>query len=86
MDDIVIICNNINPGWTFDKRRDKLIYMEDRDDREEDQRTFDLLRDIANTLDPDIQMEVDVPSRNQSGRLPVLDLGLYGPVRTSFYA
>ena len=35
-----------------------------------------VLRDIANRLDSNIQLTIDVPSQNASGRLPVLDLEL----------
>ena len=41
-----------------------------------DQRTFLTLVDMANGLDKDIQMEMDVPSVHQDATLPVLNLGL----------
>ena len=43
---------------------------------EDDARTFSVLQEIANEIDPDIQMTVDVPSMHENSRLPVLDLGL----------
>ena len=43
---------------------------------EPDLRTLSVLRDVANQIDSDIQLTVDVPSLNASGRLPVLDLEL----------
>ena len=39
-----------------------------------DLRTLTILRDIANQLDSDIQLTVDVPLLYPSGKLPVLDL------------
>ena len=90
VDDIVIILKSINPGWSYCKKKDRLTYTENREDgRQPDQKTFDILREVANTLDQDIQMEVDVPSKNQSGKLPVLDLGLSvedGKIKHSFYS
>ena len=43
---------------------------------EPDLRTMSVIRDIANRLDSDIQLTIDVPSQNVSGKLPVLDLEL----------
>ena len=42
-----------------------------------DQRTFALLKEIADDIDPDIQFELDVPSLHPNGRLPCLDLQLW---------
>ena len=44
---------------------------------EPDVRTSSVLEAIANTLNGDIQMESDVPSSHDSGRLPVLDLEMF---------
>ena len=78
VDDIVIIMKGINHGWCFSAADKKMIYHHDRlPTLPEDQHTFEQLRLIANTLDINIQMTVDTPSLHQSGRLPVLDLGLY---------
>ena len=76
VDDILIALRSINPGWGYDKKSDKMVYREDQsqDQRHQDQRTFDVLQEIANTLDPNIQMATDAPSRNSDGRLPVLNL------------
>ena len=43
---------------------------------EPDLRTLSVIRDVANQLDSDIQLTVDVPSQNANGKLPVLDLQL----------
>ena len=91
VDDIVILLRAISPGWSFDLRSKKLVFNENDATLtcDSDVRTFEVLRDIANTLDSNIQMEVDVPSRNPNGRLPVLDLGLYieeNIVKHGFYS
>ena len=39
-----------------------------------DQRTFQILTDIANSIDPNIQFTFDCPSLNDNNRVPVLDL------------
>ena len=44
---------------------------------EPEARTFSVLKAIANTLNGDIQMESDVPSSHESGRLPVLDFEMF---------
>ena len=41
-----------------------------------DQRTFELLKDIGNSIFECIQFTIDVPSLNENGKLPVLDLNL----------
>ena len=44
---------------------------------EDNARTFMILREIANSIDPDIQWEEDVPSAHPSGMLPCLDMQLW---------
>ena len=54
-----------------------------------DQHTFNILLKIANMLDSDIQLTMDVPSLNEGGKLPVLDLNVWikdNIVRHSFYS
>ena len=43
----------------------------------EDERTMEELKKIANTVFKCIQFTTDCPSKNQSGKVPVLDLQLY---------
>ena len=54
-----------------------------------DQYTFEVLLKIANTLDSDIQLTMDVPSQNEGGKMPVLDLNVWvsqNVARHSFYS
>ena len=41
-----------------------------------DERTIKLLRDIGNSIFDCIQFTIDVPSMNENGKLPVLDVNL----------
>ena len=79
----------INSGWGYDAKAKKMTYDPSRNDGlEDDARTFGILRDIANSLDQDIQMTVDVPSDFPDRRLPVLDLAIFvrdNQVHHSFY-
>ena len=49
-----------------------------------------VITEIANTLDPNIQMTFDTPSQNRSGKLPCLDLQLWvtdeGIIMHEFYS
>ena len=42
-----------------------------------DQRMMNMLKDIANTLDPDIVMTGDCPSKNATGKMPLLDCQIW---------
>jgi hypothetical protein len=56
---------------------------------EDDVITFEVIKDIINTIDKDIQMTGDVPSTNTSKRVPVLDMDMFmknNRVMFSFYA
>ena len=38
-----------------------------------DKRTFDVLLEVANSIDENIQFTAEVPSTQANGRLPILD-------------
>jgi hypothetical protein len=44
---------------------------------EKDVVTFEVIKQIINTIDPDIQMTGEVPSQSPGGKVPVLDLAMY---------
>ena len=50
---------------------DKKILDEERDD---DIITMEIIRQIANTIDPMIQLTVDTPSSHENKNLPILDI------------
>ena len=48
-----------------------------------DRRTFDFVKEVGNSIDPNIQVEVDVPSNYEDEKLPILDLKVWtGEVET----
>ena len=58
--------------WTDDpKEVKKNVEMDD------DARTFLILRQIADSIDPDIQWEEDVASNHETGMLPCLDMEIW---------
>ena len=62
--------------------------IEDDEQLPADLRTARLLRTIANTITPMIQMQEDVPTNHPSGKLPILDLEVWihnGKILYSFY-
>jgi hypothetical protein len=46
-------------------------------DKEDDEITFRVIKEIINTIDKDIQMTGDVPSANANKRVPVLDMDMF---------
>ena len=55
-------------------RWDREWEREDNESGEKaDSRTFRELRQLGNSIDPDINMKEDIPSKNEDGKLPVLD-------------
>ena len=46
------------------------------EEKAEDERTFEVLKDVGNSIFECIQFTIDVPSLNENGKLPVLDLNL----------
>ena len=90
VDDIIVILDEIAEGWYFCKDSGRMTFDPEHPTAkmEPDARTFSVLEAIANTLNGDIQMESDVPSNHDSGRLPVLDLEMFMTgegVEFSFY-
>jgi hypothetical protein len=56
--------------------------------RENDKITFDVIKDIMNTVDSDIQMRGDIPLTNSDKKVPVLDMNMFmadNSVMFSFY-
>ena len=78
IDDTNIVSEVVKPGWRFCKEMELVVFKEEwlEEDRntEDDRRTALVIRDIANTIHPMIQMEEDFPSNYRDGKLPILDL------------
>ena len=68
----------VEPGVRYDG--EKLVKMEEfvHEDEavEDDLRTMNLLKNIADDIMQCVQFTVDFPSLNQDGRVPILDLGV----------
>ena len=55
---------------------DTLVKVEQVKETAEDERNFNLLREIGDSIYPCVKFTIDVPSFHLDGRLPVLDLNL----------
>ena len=75
-DDITILLESLDKGTIF--KRDELIIDEVKKtlDEEKDDEiiTMEVIRDIANSIDPMIQFTVDTPSSHENKKLPILDI------------
>ena len=68
------------PGARYDRQRGKIIVDENNEEdgqKEDDERLAEVLKEIANSTMPCIQMEADWPSKNKDGKLPILDLKVW---------
>ena len=90
VDDQNLVTRAVQPGTRYIEG--KLVVEQDLVDfdiaRPRDQVTADLIRTIANTITPMIQLEEDVPSKHSSNKLPILDLEVWnkdGMIETTFY-
>ena len=71
----------LRKGVKFDKKKKILTFEDINDDEDEsedrdeaEKRTFEILREIADTIDKDIQFEEDICANHDSKMIPVLDL------------
>ena len=69
-------------GTKLDKESMKIVVDQNQnkvegDDKEDDERLAEILKEIANSIMPCIQMEADWPSKNEDGKLPILDLKVW---------
>ena len=78
VDDSNLVSETIEAGWGFCKETGRLAFVEDKvaedSSMEEDKRTSLVIKDIANSVHPMIQMEEDYQSNHADGKLPILDL------------
>ena len=90
VDDIGAASMMLNPGWHYDAVKDKMVFSGTHQNHNipGDQRTFLEMVAIGNTLDPNIQLEMDVPSLNGDNKLPLLDIKIWmegDTLRHQFY-
>ena len=78
VDDETEVLAAIEPGVRYDGERlvkiQELIHEDEAID--DDLRTMNLLKTIANEITNCIQFTIDYPSLNQDGKVPVLDLAV----------
>ena len=91
VDDVVLIAKAIEPGWYLDAKARKRAYSEGHRDSNlaVDERTMKIITEAANTMDENIQIEYDCPTKNGNGCLPVLDLSIWmedNKVQWGFYS
>ena len=76
VDDTTDACAAIDPGVRFENgelvKKDELV-EEDRNVAD-DERTMNVLKDVANSIFDCVQFTVDYPSKNENGKVPILDL------------
>ena len=77
VDDIILLMNPVNNGWKYDKKRNLLIYSKEMDVVSDEERTMDILRAIADSIDPNVQFTTDSPINHDDKRMPVLDLKVW---------
>ena len=81
VDDLVLVLRAIGRGWYWSSDRKGLEwsqhrYMEDKGIPDK-VRTADILKDVANTINKNIQLTTDVPGNNSSQMMPVLDIEIW---------
>ena len=77
VDDIILLMNPIRNGWRYDRNRNLLTYSKTMDNVEDESRTMEILRQVADSIDPNIQFTTDSPSCHEDNCMPVLDLKVW---------
>ena len=83
VDDTLIMCDSVAHGVKYDSRTNKLIWdqhtyeLDQSNNTPHDLKTFQILKEIADSIDSDIQFEKDTPSMHPDNKLPCLDLKIW---------
>ena len=93
VDDVTEALVSLDPGVRYDEAKKKMVkrhnLVEEDKEKEDDIRTMEELRKIANTIYDCMQFTTDFPSIHQEGKVHVLDLQLFinedGPIKYEFY-
>ena len=76
VDDITLCPTAIPPGWKFEDG--KMIFKEDEVEEDgkipEDKRTMEIIKTVANSIDPLIEVTYDTPSNYNDRKIPILDV------------
>ena len=78
VDDMNTLLRALKPGVRFDAMEEKLVLVEEMialdNGKEKDAITMEVFKDIANSVDDDIEVEADFPSNHEDGFMPILDM------------
>ena len=79
VDDVNGIFRPVNVGLEY--KNGELRFNEEKAEKEkdlpEDERTMNVIRDIANSIDNMIRMTIDIPSKHEDDKVPMLDLKVW---------
>ena len=78
VDDLDTVVIGVKPGTRYNANEDKLEIVEDQiesdQEKEVDKITMTLFGEIANSVEPNIEVEVDYPSKHEDNMMPILDM------------
>ena len=88
VDDINIVLKKVTPGARYVDGR--LVITKESIDidqgKKDDEITFEFIKTVGNSIHRSIQLEVDVPSNYEDGKLPILDLKVWiGQIENNVY-
>ena len=72
VDDINLATDALEENNTY--RDGELVEAASNGERPNDERTFEVIKEIGNTIHPSIRLTIDFPSKNQDKKVPILDL------------
>ena len=71
----------INLEWRYDRANNRMVHnnniLGDEADESRECRTVRILREVADSLEENIQFTTDSPENHPGGRMPVLDLKVW---------
>ena len=73
----MIIMRAIGRGWFYNSNINRMVFdkrLESSCTLSDTERTAKVIADIADSINPSIQVTIDTPERNYDSRLPVLDM------------
>ena len=78
LDDLNAILTAVKPGTRYNSVEEKLEIVEEMkeqdEDKEVDELTMEVFKQVADSVDDDIEVEVDYPSKNEDKMMPILDM------------
>ena len=78
VDDLNTVVIGLKPGTRYNAIEDKLEIVEDQieidQEKDVDEITMTVFGEIANSVEPNIEVEVDYPSKHEDKMMPILDM------------